>query len=547
LLLTAVAAGAEPQVLTVQADGDLGPFPSLASGFLHGLDENGALDSTAAATLSPGYWRLYKWVTYDFAAAFEAKITYGLSSSYAWAHGGFPNARPWENWAGWEQYVADRVTAILYWFPQDRPAFYDVWNEPDLAYFWSGTYEQLLELFARTDIVVRGVDPHAKLVGPSVAKYIPHYGGVSDVVQFAIDLDREYGIRLDALSWHENDSGVFGAGADMPEDIPGHAASIRSRLAAYFPPDYQPELHVNEYAGNRVHLSPGYNVGYLYYLMEADVDWASRACWYVYSGEPPNHQVWSDCWSGLDGMFMEDGFTPQIVYWVYDAAVRMLGGVRLPTTSPAVRTNVLASRLDADEEIRILVGRHEQQNLRDVLVRVENLPWSFDAVCVEAGRIPHFPALFNDPPQAIPWPEGLVDTWSAVLPVVGGRVEIGLNAFTVNDAWSVVISRDPTVSVAETERAPAGLALHGAFPNPFAPRTEIRLTASRLARVRLDLYDVAGRRVMKLWDGPLPAGRHSISWDGTDAAGHPVPAGVYFVRLSDGERTATAKLVRESR
>ena len=546
---TADPAAADPQVITVQANGDLGPFPALASGFIHGLDENGSLEHSAVAPLVPEYWRLYKYVTYEFAAAYDAKIAFELANSYAWAHGGFPNAHPWDDWAGWEQYVTNQWATIRFTFPDDRPAFWDVWNEPDLAYFWSGTYEQLLELYARTITRLRTLEPGAKIVGPSVARYDETANDVRDVVQFAFDLDRLYGVRLDALSWHENDSGVFGDGADKPEDIVDHAASIRTRLPVFLPPDYQPELHVNEYAGNRVHLSPGYNVGYLYYLMEAEVDWASRSCWTVISQGTPPSQAWSDCWSGLDGLHMEDGSTPQIAYWVYEEAVRMRDGVRLPTTIPALRTNVLASRIDSSEEVRLLVGRHEQINpLRDVLVRVSDWPWPDATVRVDAARIPHFPELFDDPPIAIPWPGGPIDAWSATLPVVDGTVEVALDAFQVNDVWKVVVSRPEATAVADASSHPApdaGFALLGAFPNPFSPGTEIRFSWPVAGPALLDVYDVRGRRAARLVDSRLSAADHRATWNGKDTRGVPVPAGVYFVRLTDGRRTAAMKIVRE--
>ena len=50
-------------------------------------------------------------------------------------------------------------------------------------------------------------------------------------------------------------------------------------------------------------------------------------------------------------------------------------------------------------------------------------------------------------------------------------------------------------------------------------------------RVRLSVHDVRGRLVRSLSDQQLAAGRHEIRWDGRDAAGARVAAGVYFFRL----------------
>lgn len=198
---------------------------------------------------------------------------------------------------------------IYYYYPNNPPEFFDIWNEPDLNYFWSGSYTQLLELYFHCATAVWSVNPDAKFVGPSIARYNENSSDVDNIIQFLEDLDIAYGVRMDAISWHENESGNIGS--DRPELIPEHASSIRSRLLEVFGPGYAPELHVNEYSGRYVYLSPGYNGGYLHYLLQADVDWASRSAWTVNSPNDPPYGYWSDCWSGLDGMFNWDGYTPR--------------------------------------------------------------------------------------------------------------------------------------------------------------------------------------------------------------------------------------------
>jgi hypothetical protein len=92
-----------------------------------------------------------------------------------------------------------------------------------------------------------------------------------------------------------------------------------------------------------------------------------------------------------------------------------------------------------------------------------------------------------------------------------------------------------------------GLVLHPPVPNPFNPRTEIRFTLEDdSTRVTLDLYDVHGRRVQVLWNGPLGRGAHQLAWDGRNAAGTPVAAGIYLVRLRSGveEQVRQAVLIR---
>jgi flagellar hook assembly protein FlgD len=61
--------------------------------------------------------------------------------------------------------------------------------------------------------------------------------------------------------------------------------------------------------------------------------------------------------------------------------------------------------------------------------------------------------------------------------------------------------------------------------------------------VEVAVTDVAGRRVRRLGAGSLPAGRHTVRWDGRDATGRPVASGVYFLVLETEERRVTRKLV----
>jgi flagellar hook assembly protein FlgD len=49
--------------------------------------------------------------------------------------------------------------------------------------------------------------------------------------------------------------------------------------------------------------------------------------------------------------------------------------------------------------------------------------------------------------------------------------------------------------------------------------------------VRLEVFDGRGAPVVTLEDGARDAGPHLVSWDGTNAKGRRVPAGVYYYRL----------------
>ncbi|MBN1782411.1 choice-of-anchor D domain-containing protein [bacterium] len=82
------------------------------------------------------------------------------------------------------------------------------------------------------------------------------------------------------------------------------------------------------------------------------------------------------------------------------------------------------------------------------------------------------------------------------------------------------------------------------FPNPFNPSTVIAFQLAERSDVRLDIYNVLGKRVKTLVHESLPAGRHRRQWDGTDDFGNAVASGLYFYRLSSPGFTQSKKLIR---
>ena len=93
---------------------------------------------------------------------------------------------------------------------------------------------------------------------------------------------------------------------------------------------------------------------------------------------------------------------------------------------------------------------------------------------------------------------------------------------------------------------PAQYRLGDSYPNPFNPAVVLPLDlATDATEVSLTVYDVLGRRVRQVWEGPLAVGSHRFVWDGRDEAGKAVAAGVYIYKVEvDGwiEAKKTTKL-----
>ncbi len=88
-----------------------------------------------------------------------------------------------------------------------------------------------------------------------------------------------------------------------------------------------------------------------------------------------------------------------------------------------------------------------------------------------------------------------------------------------------------------TPHLPGGYFLLQNYPNPFNASTTIRFNLPSRGHARLETFDLLGRKVATLVDASLEAGAHGIVWD----CGK-VPSGIYFYRLTFGEKSQSGKM-----
>jgi len=96
-----------------------------------------------------------------------------------------------------------------------------------------------------------------------------------------------------------------------------------------------------------------------------------------------------------------------------------------------------------------------------------------------------------------------------------------------------------TTDVAPGETLPAAFTLAPNYPNPFAEVTTLRYALPQAGLVRLEVFDLLGRRVAVVVDGVQPAGVHEVKLDGRGLSN-----GLYVVRLTTEAGTATRMIVR---
>lgn len=100
----------------------------------------------------------------------------------------------------------------------------------------------------------------------------------------------------------------------------------------------------------------------------------------------------------------------------------------------------------------------------------------------------------------------------------------------------------PGIAESSSQLPARKLQLH-ITPDPFVRSTIIKYTIPVDGNVNLQVFDKIGQYIITLNDDYKHMGSYTNIWDGKDAKAMNVPNGIYFVRLTCGKFSATAKLV----
>ena len=85
--------------------------------------------------------------------------------------------------------------------------------------------------------------------------------------------------------------------------------------------------------------------------------------------------------------------------------------------------------------------------------------------------------------------------------------------------------------------------LYDNYPNPFNPSTSIPFFSPYSDHVNIDIFDIRGGNIIKLFNQFVSSGRHLIYWDGKNDKGYNVPGGVYFYTIQSEKFRQTNKMI----
>jgi len=108
-------------------------------------------------------------------------------------------------------------------------------------------------------------------------------------------------------------------------------------------------------------------------------------------------------------------------------------------------------------------------------------------------------------------------------------------------AWSVTWNFTTGISTGiedESFALPQNYALRQNYPNPFNPTTTIEYDLPKSAQVKIEIYNLLGKKIKTILDDYKNAGSHKLVFDSNNLA-----SGVYLYRIEAGKYTTSKKMI----
>jgi xylan 1,4-beta-xylosidase len=214
--------------------------------------------------------------------------------------------------------------------------YWEIWNEPELLNFWTGTVPQYYSLYQKVATAIKSVDPTLKVGGPTLATNTPSFGMMGSFLQFL----SSNSLPLDFYSFH------WYANYLDPMDFSRLASSYRALLDQYGFTSTELQLTEWGYAlfipsQPAPETEAAFLVNSMTYMQDAPLD---RAFLYQRSGLPLLQ---------ADGSLLKAGAA-------FQAVGSLTGMSRLSTSGQDTDGFSVLAGCSADKkQIRVLIGNYE--------------------------------------------------------------------------------------------------------------------------------------------------------------------------------------------
>jgi hypothetical protein len=204
--------------------------------------------------------------------------------------------------------------------------------------------------------------------------------------------------------------------------------------------------------------------------------------------------------------------------------------------NPPITTNTFVNTLDFTGPITTMSSLPPQVEGNEIVVRWE----SFDPNHGSGVKLANVFASLNGGSF---WRVGQTTGDSLAIPIDSSGTysfyAMGIDQVgNVESSTPQPVTTNVTTVGLDDEPLPYHFELSQNYPNPFNPETVVNYTLPAMGHVRMEVFDVTGRLVVRLVDEVQIPGRYSATWNARATA-----SGVYFYRLKQGERVDVRPMI----
>jgi len=145
--------------------------------------------------------------------------------------------------------------------------------------------------------------------------------------------------------------------------------------------------------------------------------------------------------------------------------------------------------------------------------------------------------------------EATADTFFSITGLEDGTYYYQVRALDAQSQWSswsnreaVCVNTVGVLSESQTNRL-LSYGLSQNYPNPFNSSTHFTYSLPKRSRVKIEVYNILGEKVVALVDGVKAPGFYRVSWNGLNEAGKEATSGIYFCRIQTKEFSKVRKIV----
>jgi hypothetical protein len=436
--------GTDLYALTVDLSTDLGPNQRKGIG-LHG----GMKDATPDAMLDPIKPQLIRRLggtkVWERAAKYNTTIVM-LLAGYDYQG----------NWNGWVTHVTNQVNTLK---SHTAAYHYDVWNEPNLSQFWSGSRQDFFVWYRDTYRLLKQLDPAAKVSGPSIAWYDSGY--ISEFLSYA----KTHNVIPDILSWHE-------MGNHSPSGLDSsinHAKSVATNLGITIQ-----AFEINEEIDQGGATIPAIALNHIASVVRNAIFGSARAYWTGLDSNATaqmNHLLTSD-------------YNPRSVWWVYEKYASMNGNL-VKVNYDSMSDGVAVKNI-SEKKVSLLVGKYSSGTTNTIVNKLSSAGINSSQVTVRAWRIP------DSGTNALLSP---VSEYTTTLSVSSDSVTLNTPSFNQNQVFYFEITPSGTVST----NTPTPTS--GSTPTPSPTKTPTTTPSNSPSPTSSSLLgDINGDGVVNLQD-----------------------------------------------